>query len=369
MKRIILVIGTRPETIKMAPVYHALARRHGVELIVCATGQHRDIVTPMAEFFAMPIDEDLAVMRPNQDLFDITALVLTRMRDALRRFQPDMILTQGDTTTVMAASLAAFYLNIPVGHVEAGLRTFNMRNPFPEEMNRVITDTVSSLHFAPTSGARAALLNAGIPEKSIHVTGNTVIDALLYTLKRIPVEPLSLPGLDSAGRKILLTTHRRESFGESIRHTFTAVIRIIERYPDVHVIYPVHPNPNVQEAVKECLSERARIHLLPPQPYPEFVRLMRDCDLVLTDSGGVQEEAPSLGKPVLVLRDTTERPEGVEAGTTRLIGTDTARIETEVSRLLDCVEEYTAMACAVNPYGDGKASERIADIVMTSLGE
>lgn len=364
MKRITLIIGTRPETIKMAPVYHALSKRANLELVVCATGQHREMMSSMASFFGMPIHEDLAVMRPNQDLFDITASVLTGMRDTLRRLQPDMILTQGDTTTVMAASLAAFYLDIPVGHVEAGLRTCDMRNPFPEELNRVVTDVVSSKHFAPTPGAREVLLRSGIAEQCIHVTGNTVIDALFYTLNKLDAAPApSMSAQTPTDRVILLTTHRRESFGLPIRRTFAAVRRLVERYPDVHFVYPVHPNPNVQEAVQECLHNVNRVHLLPPQPYPEFVRLMRDCTFVLTDSGGVQEEAPSVGKPVLVLRETTERPEGVTAGTAKLIGTDADRIVKEVSLLLDDPEAYATMARAVNPYGDGTAGERIAEIV------
>jgi len=363
VKKILIIIGTRPETIKMAPVYHALVHRAGLEIVVCATGQHRDIVAPMALFFQLPIDEDMEVMKPNQDLFDLTARVLLRMRDTLKRIQPDLVLTQGDTTTVMAASMAAFYLGIPVGHVEAGLRTYHMRNPFPEEMNRVVTDTVSSLHFAPTPRARQALVNAGVAEECVHVTGNTVIDALFYTLDKVKGPSAAMPDHGEDDRVILLTTHRRESFGAPIRSTFAAVRQLVNRYPDLHIVYPVHPNPNVKEVAEECLHGTNRVHLLPPQPYPEFVQLMRDCDLILTDSGGVQEEAPSLGKPVLVLRETTERPEGIEAGTARLIGTDTDRIVSEVARLIDDPQAYAAMANATNPYGDGKAGERIADII------
>jgi UDP-N-acetylglucosamine 2-epimerase (hydrolysing) len=251
--------------------------------------------------------------------------------------------------------------------VEAGLRTWNLRNPFPEEMNRWVADTVSTLHFAPTDLSREAMLTCGIQEDGIVVTGNTVIDALQYALKKLEARPFEALDLTAMPRKILLTTHRRESFGEPIRNTFAAVRQLVSKYPDVHVIYPAHPNPNVQEAVNECLRELERVHVLPPQSYPEFVKLMRDCDIVLTDSGGVQEEAPSLGKPVLVLRETTERPEGVDGGTARLIGTDTQRIVDETSALLDNAEVYDAMAKAINPYGDGMAAQRIVTAVVEYL--
>ncbi len=367
MKRIMLVMGTRPETIKMAPVYHAFKRQGRCEIIVCSSGQHREILDQMMAFFELPVHEELNIMKPGQDLFDITSGVLLGMREVLTRLKPDMVLVQGDTTTVMATSLAAFYLNIPVGHVEAGLRTWNLRNPFPEEMNRWVADTVSTLHFAPTELSREAMLTCGIREDGIVVTGNTVIDALQYALRKLEARPFEALDLTAMPRKLLLTTHRRESFGEPIRNTFAAVRQLEAKYPDVHVIYPAHPNPNVQEAVNECLSDLERVHVLPPQSYPEFVKLMRDCDIVLTDSGGVQEEAPSLGKPVLVLRETTERPEGVDGGTARLIGTDTQRIIDETSALLDNAEVYDAMARAINPYGDGMAAQRIVTAVVEYL--
>lgn len=367
MKRVMLVMGTRPETIKMAPVYHEFQRRGVVETLVCSTGQHRQILDQMMEFFELPVHEELNIMKPGQDLFDITSNVLLGMRDVLTRTKPDMVLVQGDTTTVMATAMAAFYLNIPVGHVEAGLRTWNLRNPFPEEMNRWVADSISTLHFAPTELSRQSLRQCGIRDDSILVTGNTVIDALHYALRKLEQSPFAALDLASMPRTVLLTSHRRESFGEPIRNTFAAIRRLVDAHPDLHVIYPAHPNPNVREAIAECLHNIERVHIIDPQPYPEFVKLMRDCDIVLTDSGGVQEEAPSLGKPVLVLRDTTERPEGVDGGTAKLIGTDSDRIVAEVSRLLDDASAYDAMSKAINPYGDGAAAARIADAVERHL--
>lgn len=364
MKNVLIIIGTRPETIKMAPVYHALNARADLNVQICSSGQHRQILDQMTDFFELPVHEELNVMQPGQDLFDVTSRVLLGMREVLQRTKPDVVLVQGDTTTVMAAALAAFYCDIPVGHVEAGLRTWNMRNPFPEEMNRVVTDALAALHFAPTQRAMDALLHCGCKPETLHLTGNTVIDALLYAVDKLGDAPASAIDRSAMERMILLTTHRRESFGAPIRNTFAAVRALIARYPDVHIVYPAHPNPNVQEAVKECLGGMDRVHVLEPQPYPEFVKLMRDSDIVLTDSGGVQEEAPTLGKPVLVLRDTTERPEGVDSGTARLIGTDTDRIIAETARLLDDTAAYEEMARAVNPYGDGKAGDRIADILL-----
>ena len=360
MKRILLIIGTRPETIKMAPVYHALRRCREFEIQVCSSGQHREMLDQMVRFFDLRIDEELNVMLPGQDLFDITANVLSGMREVLRRLQPDMVLVQGDTTTVMAASLAAFYLNIPVGHVEAGLRTGQIRDPFPEELNRIVTDSLSSLHFAPTENARQALVRGGAPESSVHVTGNTVVDALLWACDKLAGEPCAALDTGPMKRWILLTTHRRENFGKPIRAIFSAVKQLTAKYPDLHVVYPAHPNPNVREAVAEELQGAPRVPVQEPQPYPEFVKLMRDCTLILTDSGGVQEEAPSLGKPVLVLRETTERPEGIAAGTARLIGTDAQTVVAETSRLLDDPAAFAAMAKVANPYGNGRAGEAIA---------
>lgn len=367
MKQALLVMGTRPETIKMAPVYHALHADSAIKTRVCLTGQHREILDQMTEFFGIQADMDLDLMTPGQDLAGITSRILARMTKVLKDTAPDIILLQGDTTTVMATALAAFYCEIPVGHVEAGLRTWNLRNPFPEELNRWLADAISALHFAPTERSREALLRNGIAPDSIHVTGNTVIDALFYTLGKLEGQPFQALDLSTMKQTILLTTHRRESFGAPIRNTFKAVSALVRRFPDLHVIFPAHPNPNVQQAIADELALAPRVHVLPPQPYPEFVKALRDCHIILTDSGGVQEEAPSLGKPVLVLRETTERPEGVEAGTAKLIGTAPKRIEAEVARLLEEPAAYSAMANAINPYGDGHAAARIARITAEWL--
>jgi UDP-N-acetylglucosamine 2-epimerase (non-hydrolysing) len=363
VKRILLVIGTRPETIKMAPVYHALKQEAWCETVVCSTGQHRHLLDQMTAFFEVQTDLDLEVMAPGQDLFDVTSQVLLKMRGVLQDVKPDLLLVQGDTTTVMASAMAAFYSGIPVGHVEAGLRTWNMANPFPEEFNRIATDAISTIHFAPTALAKETLLKNQVSEDSIHVTGNTVIDALSYTLNKLEGDPFAALDLSSMGRVILLTTHRRESFGEPMRRVFNAVKKITNAYPDVHFVYPAHPNPCVQEAIAEHLQGTQRVSILEPQPYPEFVKLLRDCHMVLTDSGGVQEEAPSLGKPVLVLRETTERPEGISAGTAMLVGTDPERIVAETARLLDDEAAYGQMAQAVTPYGDGQSTQRIVKAI------
>ena len=365
MKRILVVGGTRPEIIKLAPVVHAL-RAEGSEVVVCTTAQHRELADEMLRFFEIEADHDLDVMTPGQDLFDVTAKVLLGMRGVLDAVQPDCVVVQGDTTTVMATALAAFYREIPVAHVEAGLRTWNMRNPFPEELNRWIADAASAWHFAPTAGAREALLRCGVGDATIHVTGNTVIDALQWTLARLGDEPPSAVSLPEGARMVLLTTHRRESFGAPMRAALGAVRELTEQYGDVHAVFPAHPNPNVTAAVKECLDGAERVHVVAPQPYPEFVKLMRDATIILTDSGGVQEESPTLGKPTLVLRETSERPEGIAAGTAKLVGTDAAAIVREASRLLDDPSAYEAMASPANPYGDGRAAERIASILLGS---
>jgi len=365
MKRVLAVGGTRPEIIKLAPVVHAL-RAAGVETSFCATAQHRELADEMLRFFDITPSHDLAVMTPGQDLFDVTTKVLLGMRGVLDETQPDCVVVQGDTTTVMAAALAAFYREVPVAHVEAGLRTWNLRNPFPEELNRWIADAASTWHFAPTEGAREALLRCGVGEGSIHVTGNTVIDALQWTLERLGDEPPAAVSLPGGARMILLTMHRRESFGAPMRAALGAVRDLAGRYPDVHAVFPAHPNPHVLEAVRECLDGAERVHVIDPQPYPEFVKLMRDATLILTDSGGVQEEAPTLGKPTLVLRETSERPEGIAAGTAKLVGTDADTILREASRLLDDADAYGAMAAPANPYGDGKSAARIAAILAGS---
>ncbi|MBI4558007.1 MAG: UDP-N-acetylglucosamine 2-epimerase (non-hydrolyzing) [Candidatus Hydrogenedentes bacterium] len=360
-------MGTRPEIIKMAPVYHALRAHGAFRTEVCLTGQHRELADSMMSFFEVPADRNLDVMTRGQGLSELTSRVLLGMSDALRSSRPDLLLVQGDTTTVMASALAAFYLGIPVGHVEAGLRTWNLRNPFPEELNRWVADAVSTLHFAPTPAARDALVRNGITAESVTVTGNTVIDALFLTLRKLQGQPFKALNLAEMPRMLLLTTHRRESFGDPMRNTFRAISALIQKYPDLHVVFPVHPNPNVQEAMTAALVADDRVHLLPPQSYPEFVKLMRDSHLILTDSGGVQEEAPSLGKPVLVLRETTERPEGVSAGTAKLVGTASDQIVREASRLLEEPRAYARMATAVNPYGDGQASGRIVETISQYL--
>jgi len=365
VKRVLAVGGTRPEIIKLAPVVHAL-RAAGVETPFCATAQHRELADEMLRFFDIVPDHDLAVMTPGQDLFDVTTKVLLGMRGVLDDVRPDCVIVQGDTTTVMAAALAAFYREVPVAHVEAGLRTWNLRNPFPEELNRWIADAASTWHFAPTEGAREALLRCGIGESTIHVTGNTVIDALQWTLARLGDEPPAALTLPEGARVVLLTMHRRESFGAPMRAALGAVRALTERYEDVHAVFPAHPNPHVAEAVRDCLEGAERVHAIAPQPYPEFVKWMRDAAIILTDSGGVQEEAPTLGKPTLVLRETSERPEGIAAGTAKLVGTDAETILREVSRLLDDPAAYAAMAAPANPYGDGHAAERIAAILAGS---
>lgn len=367
---VLLVFGTRPEAIKMAPVLKALRARGDLRVGVCVTAQHRQV---LALFDIVP-DDDLNLMRPGQDLTGVTTGVLAGMQDVLARRRPRMALVHGDTSTTLAAALAAFYAGVAVGHVEAGLRTGDMRAPWPEEMNRRLTAPLADLHFAPTERARANLLAEGIAAGSVHVTGNTVVDALLSVRDRLRVDRqldadlrARFPFLDGDGKRtVLVTGHRRENFGAGFENICVA-LRDIAARGDVRVVYPVHLNPNVQGPVRRILDASADVHLIEPQDYLPFVWLMDRCDLIVTDSGGVQEEAPSLGKPVLVMRDVTERPEAVEAGTVRLVGADAARIVAEASLLLDEPAEYQAMARAHNPYGDGHAAGRIADLVATFL--
>jgi UDP-N-acetylglucosamine 2-epimerase (non-hydrolysing) len=358
--KVLTVFGTRPEAIKMAPVVNALAAcPQEFDAKVCVTAQHRQMLDQVLELFHIQPDHDLNLMKPNQDLFQITSNVLLGMKDVLELEKPDVVLVHGDTTTTMAASLAAFYLKIPVGHVEAGLRTWDKYYPFPEEINRVVTDSIAELYFAPTEGSKQNLLKTGVPEGKIHLTGNTVIDALFYTLHN-PNRNGHLPiTLDENKRLILVTVHRRENFGEPMAEIVRALGDLVERYDDVEMVIPVHPNPNVREVVHQTLGGKDRIHLIEPQDYEPFCRLMEKANIILTDSGGVQEEAPSLSKPVLVLRDETERPEAVQMGTVKLIGPHYERIVDETSLLLTDRQAYQAMARAANPYGDGKASERI----------
>ena len=374
MKKILLVFGTRPEDIKMVPVVKAFQKHPDqFDAKVCVTGQHRQMLDQVLDVFDIKPDYDLNIMAPNQDLYDITSKVLLGMRDVLKDARPDIVFVHGDTTTSLAAGLAAFYQHIKVAHVEAGLRTYNMASPWPEEMNRQLSDRLCDYCFAPTETSRNNLLQENI-SANITVTGNTVIDTLLIAteiikttpdLRRQILEELEEKGYKPADKRyILVTGHRRENFGEGFLRICNALKEIARSHPDTDIVYPVHLNPNVQKPVYELLANITNIYLIPPLDYLPFVYLMRHCYLLLTDSGGVQEEAPSLGKPVLVMRDTTERPEAVDAGTVKLVGTDSAAIVREVNRLLADATAYSEMARALNPYGDGKAAERIREHVM-----
>jgi UDP-N-acetylglucosamine 2-epimerase (non-hydrolysing) len=373
MTKVAVVVGTRPEVIKMAPVIRELRRHGGFECVVVSSGQHDTMSQQAFEMFGLQPDLDLAVMRPGQDLPGLTSRLVMAVSESLADIRPDVVLVQGDTTTVLTASLAAFYHKIPIGHVEAGLRTHDLMAPWPEEMNRRVTDTMCQWCFAPTGGSRDNLLREGVPADKVFVTGNTVIDALLWIRDRIRVEPPTLPdGLEefvAGGRTILVTGHRRESFGEPFERICEAILAVVERFGDVRVVYPVHLNPNVREPVERLLRNHDRIRLIEPLGYKPFVWLMDHSQFVLTDSGGVQEEAPSLGKPVLVMRDTTERPEGIAAGTVRLVGTDVLCIVRECSILLTDESDYEARSRFANPYGDGEASARIVSTLAGSPAE
>lgn len=378
--RVAVVFGTRPEAIKMAPVYHAFRAAEGFEALAVHSGQHKEMVAPVLELFSLPVDVNFDVMRANQGLAGLTARLLERADAWLEEARPDVVLVQGDTTTVLAMALASFYRNVPVGHVEAGLRTGNLRSPFPEEANRVLASRIATVHFAPTETARENLRREGVDAAAIEVTGNTVIDALFMELARQekPEVAAKIDGalaaelgesFDAAAPQVLITGHRRENFGPGFLEICAAIGELAERFSEVQFIYPVHLNPNVQDPVRSLLGERKNVRLLSPQPYHCFVRLMSRAKLLLTDSGGVQEEAPSLGKPVLVMRDTTERPEGVEAGTVRLVGAERQAIIDSVSELLTDSAKYRAMAEAQNPYGDGQASRRIVERVRALAQE
>lgn len=365
--KVLTVFGTRPEAIKMAPVVKALDK--GFDARVCVTGQHRQMLDQVLAAFEITPDFDLDLMRAGQTLTDVTCRVLTGMRDVLGAWRPDVVLVHGDTTTTMATALAAFYEQIPVGHVEAGLRTGNIFAPWPEEMNRKLAGAISTYHFAPTETSRTNLLREGVDPAQVTVTGNTVIDALLYVRDRMQQDPVLSAGmrerfafLDGTRRIVLVTGHRRENFGQGFENICQALARIAGR-GDVDVIYPVHLNPNVQEPVKRILSSSPHVHLIDPLDYVPFIALMDRAHIILTDSGGIQEEAPALGKPVLVMRETTERPEAVAAGTVRLVGTDTDLIVAEITRLLDDPDAHGAMSRAHNPYGDGHAARRIVDFL------
>lgn len=376
MKKIMLVFGTRPEAIKMSSLVKEFQKYpEQFQTIVCVTGQHREMLDQVLHLFEIKPDFDLNIMKQGQDLYDITARVLTGMREVLKEIKPDIVLVHGDTTTSTAAALAAFYQQIPVGHVEAGLRTHNIYSPWPEEMNRQITSRISTYNFAPTQLSKQNLLDEGIPEHKIYVTGNTVIDALYMVLDRIKSDKNRISQLNNeltqAGydvdriisrRIVLITGHRRENFGEGFINICSAIKTLTEKYPLVDFVYPMHLNPNVRNPIKEVFGEHSalsNVFFIEPLDYLPFVYLLEKCDIVLTDSGGIQEEAPGLGKPVLVMRDTTERPEALEAGTVRLVGTDYDKIVNEVSTLIDDKSYYQKMSKAQNPYGDGKACKRI----------
>ena len=386
-KKVMLVFGTRPEAIKMAPLVKAFQKHpEEVETVVCVTGQHREMLDQVLRIFNVVPDYDLNIMKSGQDLYDITSRVVLGMRDVLKESQPDVVLVHGDTTTSMAAALAAFYLQIPVGHVEAGLRTHNIYSPWPEEMNRQITGRIATFNLSPTALSRQNLLEEGVSEDKIIVTGNTVIDALHMMVERIKSDATLSAALqselksrgydvgrlaDGTRRMVLITGHRRENFGEGFKHICQAIKTLSERYPEVDFVYPMHLNPNVRRPIKEVLGDALtadnNLFFIEPLEYLDFVFLMEKSNIVLTDSGGIQEEAPGLGKPVLVMRDTTERPEALEAGTVKLVGTDYNKIVSHVSQLLDSREHYEQMSKAVNPYGDGLACSRIVKHIIESI--
>lgn len=367
MKKVMLVFGTRPEAIKMCPLINELKTREEIKTVVCVTGQHREMLDQVLHVFHVEPDYDLAIMKECQTLFDITTNILERIKEVLEKEKPDVVLVHGDTSTTFVTALACYYMQIPVGHVEAGLRTYDIHSPYPEEFNRQAVSIISQFNFAPTELARENLLREGKKAGTIFVTGNTAIDALKTTVK----EDYYHPELEwvSDSRLIMITAHRRENLGEPMKHMFRAIRRVMDEHPDVKAIYPIHMNPQVRRTADEVFGDQAsdgkeeRMHIIEPLDVLDFHNFMKHSYLILTDSGGIQEEAPSLGKPVLVMRDTTERPEGIEAGTLRLVGTDEDTIYEEFSRLLNDRGAYDRMACASNPYGDGHACERIADIL------
>ncbi|MBS6697761.1 MAG: UDP-N-acetylglucosamine 2-epimerase (non-hydrolyzing) [Faecalibacterium prausnitzii] len=364
-KKVMLVFGTRPEAIKMCPLVNELKTRDSIETIVCVTGQHRQMLDMVLEAFGVTPDYDLSIMKDKQTLFDVTTNILNRIKDVLEEEKPDVVLVHGDTSTTFVTALACFYLQIPIGHVEAGLRTYNIYSPYPEEFNRQAVSIISKFNFAPTELSEQNLLKEGKNPDSIYVTGNTAIDALKTTVR----ENYTHKELEWAtgSRLIMITAHRRENLGEPMRHMFKAIRRVMDEHSDVKAIYPIHMNPVVREIANEYLGNDDRIHIIEPLDVLDFHNFLSRSYLILTDSGGIQEEAPSLGKPVLVMRDTTERPEGIAAGTLKLVGTEEETIYKEFSRLLSDKDEYEIMSTASNPYGDGHACERIADILEKEL--
>lgn len=361
MKKVMLVFGTRPEAIKMCPLVNELKSRKNMETVVCVTGQHRQMLDQVLEAFSVVPDYDLSIMKDRQTLFDVTTNILNRIKEVLEEVRPDVVLVHGDTSTTFVTALACFYLQIPVGHVEAGLRTYNIYSPYPEEFNRQAVSIISSYNFAPTELSRQNLLKEGKKPESIYVTGNTAIDALKTTVRADYTHP-QLQWAEGS-RLILITAHRRENLGESMKHMFRAIRRVCDEHPDIKAIYPIHMNPAVRETANAILGDDVRIRIIEPLDVLDFHNFLSRSYLILTDSGGIQEEAPSLGKPVLVMRDTTERPEGIAAGTLKLVGTDEDVIYENFKLLLENQEAYEAMSTASNPYGDGFASKRIADIL------
>lgn len=378
-----LVFGTRPEAIKMAPLVKEFQKDKNINTLVCVTGQHRQMLDQVLDLFQIKPDYDLNIMKSGQDLYDVTSQVIIGMRDILKNAKPDIVLVHGDTTTSTAAALAAFYQQIPVGHVEAGLRTHNIYSPWPEEMNRQITGRIAAYHFSPTKLSKSNLIKENINDNNIIITGNTVIDALFYVVEKIKNNDklnqdlyhiliqcgYDIKRLDDGRRLILITGHRRENFGDGFINMCTAIKKLVQKYPDVDFVYPMHLNPNVRKPIHEVfgenLSEHSNMFFIEPLEYFSFIYLMEKATIVLTDSGGIQEEAPSLGKPVLVMRDTTERPEAVEAGTVKLVGTDYDKIVSNVSELLDNQASYLQMSQSANPYGDGHACERIVSFIQS----
>ena len=361
MKKVMLVFGTRPEAIKMCPLVNELKSRKEIETVVCVTGQHRQMLDQVLEAFDVVPDYDLSIMKDRQTLFDVTTNILNRIKEVLEEVHPDVVLVHGDTSTTFVTALACFYLQIPVGHVEAGLRTYNIYSPYPEEFNRQAVSLISAYNFAPTELSKQNLLKEGKNPDTIYVTGNTAIDALKTTVRA----DYTHPELEWAkgSRLIMITAHRRENLGEPMKHMFRAIRRVCDEHPDVKAIYPIHMNPVVRETAREILGDDERIHIIEPMDVLDFHNFLSRSFLILTDSGGIQEEAPSLGKPVLVMRDTTERPEGIKAGTLKLVGTDEQVIYENFKLLLENEEAYKAMSTASNPYGDGFACKRIADIL------
>lgn len=362
MKKVMLVFGTRPEAIKMCPLVKELKTRDNIDVKVCVTGQHKEMLQQVLECFEVVPDYNLEIMKDKQTLFDITTNIISKIKPVLEKEKPDIILVHGDTTTTFVTSLCAFYMQIPVGHIEAGLRTYNLYSPYPEEFNRQVTGIIAKYHFAPTEKAKQNLLNEGKDENSIYVTGNTAIDALKTTVKKDYYNEI----FDWIGndRLIMLTAHRRENLGKPLENIFNAVNKISKEYNDIKIVYPVHKNPIIREIANKIFEGNKKIKLIEPLEVLDFHNFLAKSYLILTDSGGIQEEAPSLGKPVLVLRDTTERPEGIGAGTLKLVGTEEEKIYNNIKLLLDNYTEYEKMSKASNPYGDGFASKRIADIII-----